>query len=487
MSIFDAIGKATAKINKAVNKVGGAVIKGVSAVKAIEAIGPNAVRDISGVIKTAISVADNVERQIRETELGRRALAGIDKLSGNIVNGTINQSNMHIFQDPTLVKGLVNLKSPAFNGSIQSFADVADLYDSLDPGEEVLYIMQGSRTESGSGTWSYDSAGAEMASVTSNGLVPKYKFQFIVDIILAPELQGSVDKPVHNFTFLATEVDRPTIKYAMDEVNSYNFRFQVPKKMSFDPVKMILIDDNANDAMQLVMSVIRSVSPILNSFKTAADIEAGEGIRFTEQNAYLNKTNNGYLASVGPIQGADIWMGGGVSDTTSPISAIVVYQLYDKSGFVNVYEYVNPKIAEVQFDNLSMTDTANQVNQIQLSFVYDWVNIADSKSAVDFQSSIERPISKAMLVVGGSSSGSSEEPGATKFVGNQIPNPIGNSPLPNVSTPVGAHILDEVRRTNQSLGIPGAIPNQQLPNPPADWGAAASAENDTDWVTKLEQ
>lgn len=479
MSIFDKIGKATYKINNATSKVGGAIIKGVSAVKAIEAIGPTAVGAVGNVIKTALSVAGNVERQIRETELGRRALAGVDNIAGNIVGGVINSNNMHIFQDPALIKGLINLKSPAFNGSIQSFADLADLYASMQP-EDVPYAVAGTPIPaSQSGVWAYNSAGAELANVGSNQFVPKYKFQFIVDIQLAPELQGiTTTSAARNFTFLATEVDRPVVKYTMEEVNSYNFRFSVPKKMAFDPVKVSLLDDNANEGMRLLMSILRSISPVLNSMRTTADIESGDGIRFTDQQMYYDKNNNAYLASLGPVQGADQWLGGQISDSTSPITSITVYHLYDKSGYVNLYQYVNPKIIDVEFDKLSMVDTSAQVNELKFSFAYDWVNVTDSVTAVEHQEALERSISNAHLVVDAAPTAIPMGQQRGSFQAASLPqsnNPITDSVQSVVSSafPQLSQAIGLTKLTSSQISIPS-------------WSTPNIVESAGDWLSKLE-
>ena len=479
MSIFDKIGKATYKINNATNKVGGAIIKGVSAVKAIESIGPTAVGAIGNVIKTAISISGNVERQIRETELGRRALAGIDNIAGNIVGGVINSTNVGIFQDTALIKGLINLKSPAFNGSVRSFADVADLYASLQP-EDLPYAVAGNPIPaSQSGVWSYQSAAAEMANIRSNQFTPKYKFQFIVDVELAPELQGiTTSSAIRNFTFLATEVDRPGVKYTMEEVNSYNFRFSVPKKMAFNPVTISLLDDNANDGMRLLMSVIRSISPILNCARTSADIESNDGIRFTDQQSYYDKDNNAYLASLGPVQSASQWLGGQVSDTTSPILSITVYHLYDKSGYVNLYQYINPKVTDVDFDKLSMIDTANQVNELKFSFVYDWVNVTDSVAAVEHQESLERSISNAHLVV-------DSTPTAIPIIQQRGTFQVSPQQQSNTTTTdsLQSAITNAFPKLSQAIELPRIRSNTITP---PKWSTPGIVETSKDWLSKLE-
>lgn len=484
MSIFDQIGKSTAKINNATAKVGGALIKGVSAIKAVEAIGPNAVTKISNTIKTAVSMVDNVERQLKETYIGRKALEAIDTLSTNIVSGTINQSNVHIFQNPDLVKGLVNLKSPILNGSIGAFADVADGYAYINPIQSSPFPTNiGSSLSASDGSWEYPSAGAELADTKNNQYTPKYKFQFIVDIQLAPELDGSVATAQKNFTFLATEIDRPTFKYAMEELNSYNFRFSVAKKMTFDPVTVTMLDDNANYGMRLMMSVAKSISPILNTNQVSVDIESTNGMDFTKQQAYYEKNNNAYVASVGPVQGADLWLNNQTSDTTSPIASITIYHLYDKSGFVNLYQYINPKITELDFDKVTMTDASGQVNEIKFSFVYDWVNVTDSVSAVEHQQSIERSISNAKLLVDGSSvSAPSMASQSNQYQTQQ--SPLGNSPLANQSlvTPIIPKITQNIIGRDINTGVSSVT---QLFGG-LSWKTPSASDNLSDWINDVE-
>lgn len=485
MSIFDQIGKATAKMNNATAKVGGAIIKGVSAVKAVEAIGPNAVTKISNTIKTAVSMADNVERQIRETYLGRKALEGIDKLSENIVGGTINASNMHLFQDTNLMKGLVNLKSPILNGSVGAFSDVADMVAYMQPEESAfLSGLATSRVAAGEGSWEYASAGAELANTKSNQYTPKYKFQFIVDIQLAPELEGITTAAAQkSFTFLATEVDRPTFKYQMEEVNSYNFRFSVPKKLSFDPVTVSMLDDNANDAMRLMMSIVKSISPVMNSFRTIVDIESTDGMNFTDQQTYYDKTNNAYLAGVGPVQGADMWMSNQTSDSTSPIATVTIYHLYDKSGSVNMYQYVNPKVTDIALDKVSMLEGTGPVNEIKMSFVYDWVNVTDSLAAAEQQQNIERSISTAKLVV---DSQSTAQPtlrnGPVSYQNNAVLESAINPTFSLPSVPVIPKITQSIQISNLSTGP--SLPSQLTSS--ISWKDPSSSDVLGDWINNLE-
>lgn len=485
MSIFSQLNKVNAKLNATTAKVGGAIIQGVSKVKALEAIGPNAINTINNTIKTAVSMSDNIERQIKETYLGRKALEGINQLSTNIVDGVINPSNAHIFQDPALMKGLVNLDSKILNGSVGAFADVANMHASLYPVENTPYD-QLTPTQTGSvqsGVWAYQSAGAELANTKSNAYTPKYSFQFIVEIQLASELMGVTTLAAQkSFTFLATEVDRPSIKYSLEEANNYNFRFMYAKRMSFDNVNVVLLDDNNNDAMRLMSSIIKSISPILNSGNMTNEIEEINGLAFSNQQGYYDKTNNSYMASLGPVQNSDIWANGGVSDTVSPISSIAIYHLYDKSGFVNMYRYINPKILSVDFDKLSMTDTSNQTNIIKFSFAYDWVNMIDSITAAEQKETLERSISQAQLVVDSST---------PKTAIPQTPVSASDfrpySPQTNIRLPSSVTITPIAPRNISSVPL-SAGPVASVSNvPPPVWVESAVAPSIDSWINDVEE
>lgn len=480
MSIFNQIGKATAKLNGITNKVGGAIIKGVSKVKSVEAVGPNALVAVSNTIKTAVNMAGNVERQIKETYLGRKALEGIDKLSQNIVGGVINSSNMHLFQDADLMKGLVNLNSPILSGSVGAFADVSNMYANLDTTTDSVYQPTQTPQIQSDSVWDYPSAGAELANVSGNNLTPKYKFQFIVDIQLAPELiNGTTSAAQDSFTFLATEIDRPTFKYTTEELNSYNFRFTLQKKMTFDPVSVTLLDDNANNAMRLMLSIVRSTSPILNRGTTVVNIEDTAGLTFTDQSTYYEKTNNAYAASIGPVQGADMWMGQ-ISDTTTPISSVTIYHLYDKSGFVNKYQYINPKITELDMDKLSMSDANNQVNEIKFSFMYDWVDITDSSTAATYKQQIERTSSRAKLVAD-TAVPTSPAPSVSKSYQNINPQVNQLSITPQVDL---QSILPTV---SSGINLSNTMPSN-IEFTPIDTGSGPlSGDSLSDWLNNLEE
>jgi hypothetical protein len=86
--------------------------------------------------------------------------------------------------------------------------------------------------------------GAKPYAVDLIRLAPKYKFLFVVQIEFDPDFQqimSGIDP-----AFVIKQSSRPNVQFEYEDVNQYNFRSKVAKKVMYEPVTMKFYDDDYN-------------------------------------------------------------------------------------------------------------------------------------------------------------------------------------------------------------------------------------------------
>jgi hypothetical protein len=189
---------------------------------------------------------------------------------------------------------------------------------------------------------------------------PKLKFLFTVSFtprtsVLNLKETGADDMDSLRFALKRATRPSPTVVY--QDMNFYGMRTKVAIKMDYGTVTLTFYDDVVNNAHSLVSRYINSISPI--STQTALN---ADNLDVFSAN---NKTIGALAHKMGPFQSMKVthhMLDNSLSDVTTP------KQVY--------YEYLNPKIINVNLDELDMTqsDTTN----VEIVFVYDSVNISYS-------------------------------------------------------------------------------------------------------------
>lgn len=182
---------------------------------------------------------------------------------------------------------------------------------------------------------------------------PKYKYLFVVEIILKQEYQ---DIPT-SCTFLITNFKKPDVSIEYEEINFYNFRSMVPKKTIYSPCSFDLHNDIGNYTMNFIVAYLRRISPIFN--QTNSSIFESSGMDFK------NATSS-YGLNTQPINESDML-------NTHIIDTITVYDYYNANNTMDTYRFYNPKISKITMDEFDMSN--NDGSKISLEFVYDSVNI----------------------------------------------------------------------------------------------------------------
>lgn len=200
---------------------------------------------------------------------------------------------------------------------------------------------------------------------------PKFKFLFVVQFVFNAGYKGISD---YNFAFVVRETDRPTVKFEYDEINMYNFRTKVIKRAIYNPISMKFYDDNENNIMDFYNEYLKAMSPIANLSGLQTNDYENNGMSFDKIGSESVKSGvitNSYSASVGPLSNGQ----------TNILSEIRLIHVYNAGNEMNIYTFFNPKIEELQLDNLSMSENAG--TEISLQFTYDGMFLDSGRSVRD--------------------------------------------------------------------------------------------------------
>ncbi len=197
---------------------------------------------------------------------------------------------------------------------------------------------------------------------------PKHNFMFMVQFEFQPDYNDlnlqrhdKLDKEqTIKFHYLCREMDRPTIEVEYDDVNMYNYRTKVAKKVNYQPVNMKLVDDIQNSTMVFLEKYLKARSPVASMEPQTSDIHEKEGMFWTGWDANTVADGSGS-------------MGGLLGPNKTVLRRVVVYHIFNYGSRVNRYTYINPKIMEFNMSQLSMDN--HEPSHVDLQMGYDSVFI----------------------------------------------------------------------------------------------------------------
>ena len=230
------------------------------------------------------------------------------------------------------------------------------------------------------GSWYATSYAAALAGGSYR---PKLKFLFKVEFKFAqwaiekfPEAFADLQRS--SFTFMVKQVDRPKVDFEYEEdINMYNFRTKVLKKIKHRDLTIVFMDDVGNrvfDFVRLLMMVhqpIVEISPTRdNSNKppiiSSQRLPGGSGMAFSNHdkrtggdNAHRGVVNSAYGNSIEYIRVKQIFV--------NPSSTI------DDMSQMTSFDFIAPRIVSFDFDELS--HEANDVSTLTMMFDYDWMEM----------------------------------------------------------------------------------------------------------------
>lgn len=272
---------------------------------------------------------------------------------------------------------------------------------------------------------------------------PKYKFLFLVQVIFNP---GYAPLEGLNFTFMVKNSTRPNLQIEMEDVNYYNFRSKVITRTKFEDMTMAFHDDGLNFGMRFWAAYMKATVPIANLSQWNNLVNAEDnGMAFTpgtqtllgEQDVgtLVPNTNvvidnvgipgNFYTASRGPL----------VQDNKTIIQEIRLFHIFDWGQKMNVFKFFNPRIGNLQLDNVDMS--VNEVTEFQMTFNYDSVFVETDVPIDSKEYNIEQQQRGAFYTLKNVTSGANSGPSNIGFVPEAQPtNPADCNPAGRQNTTV---------------------------------------------------
>lgn len=195
---------------------------------------------------------------------------------------------------------------------------------------------------------------------------PKHKFLFVVQFIFQAAYTELTDL---DFAFVVKKSSRPTVKFKSEDVNYYNFRTKVNTMTEFEPMTMTFHDDTQNYAMRFYNAYRNAMSPVTN-------INLDYGLIGPEQRGMQYDDANKIPAVDGSILGQDYSASRGPleQDSIQLLKSIRLFHVYDAGRLMNLFEFSNPRMTEMSFDDLDMS-VGNEGTEMTINFDYDSVFI----------------------------------------------------------------------------------------------------------------
>lgn len=183
---------------------------------------------------------------------------------------------------------------------------------------------------------------------------PKHKFMFVVEFVFTQPHQAEYAEL--NFAFVIKRTTRPTISFDYDEVNFYNYRSKVLKRMEYEQMSMTFYDDMQDNALAFYNNYLRAISPV-SRIETVGN---GKNKLFEEAGMVFDDGIN----SAGTRN-----VDRGNPAIKNIIDYVQLFHIAEGGKYVDVYRFDDPKILRLNLDELDMTDTG-QGTEVSIDFSY---------------------------------------------------------------------------------------------------------------------
>lgn len=211
---------------------------------------------------------------------------------------------------------------------------------------------------------SVEMCGASPYAMDLIAFAPKFSFLFVMDVTFAPAYSdwSGIGKTM---SFVIKRSSRPSVEYEYEEVNMYNFWTRIPKRVTYPPVTMSFYDDNKNAAHLFYTAYMRAMSPISNMKDPGQNGYELNSMNFDNPasastfTSGSKTTTKGYASSLGVLN----------SNTTSIVSRIRLYQIFDYGSLMNIYNFYNPRILSFTPTELNMVGAGEA--EFEFQFAYD--------------------------------------------------------------------------------------------------------------------
>lgn len=205
---------------------------------------------------------------------------------------------------------------------------------------------------------------------------PKHNFMFMVKFVFRSDYEslGVVDTTNKDddgnnkseeikFHYLCRRFTRPEINIDYEDVNQYNFRTKVAKRVDYGDVDLTLYDDMQNSSMAFLEKYLKIRSPIARKSPNEGDIYDLHGMDYSAASA-------GGTGVSGELPNSSASMGGLIKDNKAVLKQVEVYHIFEYGSRVNKYTFINPKINQFRMSDFDM-DGGTEPAAIDISMGYD--------------------------------------------------------------------------------------------------------------------
>lgn len=203
---------------------------------------------------------------------------------------------------------------------------------------------------------------------------PKHNFMFMVKFVFRSDYEslGVVDKTGKDgeetseeikFHYLCRRFTRPEINIEYEDVNQYNFRTKVARRIDYGDVDLTLYDDMQNSSMAFLEKYLKIRSPIARKSPNEGDIYDLAGMDFSSAGA-------GGTGVSGELDNSSASMGGLIKNNKAVLKQVEVYHIFEYGSRVNKYTFINPKIKQFRMSDFDM-DGGTEPASIEITMAYD--------------------------------------------------------------------------------------------------------------------
>jgi hypothetical protein len=302
---------------------------------------------------------------------------------------------------------------------------------------------QQSEIRSAPSTWDASSYAAVLAGATE--FRPKLKFLFKVQFFFEPKIVESFpDLAKNDFTFMIKSVDRPKVDFEYeDDVNEYNYRTKVLKKIRHRELTLTFMDDVGNNVFDFFRSLMMIYSPVTrgallrdndySALPNGRSFEVGSGMAFSGLNSI--QETGGNQIDVAHRAMVDTYAG-------NAITLIRVKQIFldptnmvnkDKAISSNYYDFLNPRLVSFDLDDLN--HESSDPNLLTMQFDYDWLEMTKNTGIQSLSDGLGPVYSGAIVAGKANDGGASGVPPdillgrSTGFVGSPVSERGGANPF----------------------------------------------------------
>jgi len=240
---------------------------------------------------------------------------------------------------------------------------------------DLKNYLPGSSVMSEPGVYDPTRYSAKIAS-GDGGFQPKGKFLFKVGFRVIPEVATlliqagyptDLLESVKDLTFIVMDIDLPTVTYDYEDVNMYNFRTKVLKRIDFKDLSFSFHDNVANTGLNFINTYMMALSPITRMRQMAGNRTLdSSGFAFSDMMGTLDTSLRGSLP-------------GNQNNIISEIFIEHFYVQTAKTGSpvdsvkLNTFVFTNPRLNEFNLGSLDYS--TSELNSIKMSINFDSIYI----------------------------------------------------------------------------------------------------------------